>query len=236
MNKNQGLLISFDGLDSTGKATQTKRLVERLRFQGHIVTQFQTPDYTTPSGQELKLRLQNKIGNWHKTPWQEKLRYFANNRAEHRDEVLSSLAAGEIVIYDRYVPSSLAFITVEAMLPQEAGLFREDVYKAVEKEEYQIHKMPKENVSIFLDVPPDVADNLLGLRKAASGHEDEYTDHLHIQQRLYNEYDYMCANDRQRFVRIKCTEDGHLLGVNDVAELIWEDLLVRFPELEKNPR
>ncbi len=236
MEKNQGILISFDGLDSTGKATQTNRLVDRLRFQGHIVTQFQTPDYTTPSGQELKLRLQNKVGNWQKTPWQEKLRYFANNRAEHREEVLSSLTAGEIVIYDRYVPSSLAFITVEAMLPQEAGLFRADIYKAIEREEYEIHKMPKEDISIFLDVPPDLADNLLGLRKAANGHEDEYTDHLHVQQRLYNEYDYMCEQDPKRFARIGCTEDGHLLGREDVGELIWQILLVRFPELEKNPR
>jgi dTMP kinase len=236
MEKNQGLLIAFDGLDSTGKATQTRKLVDRLRYQGHTVRQFTTPDYTTASGQELKLRLQNKLGNWQETPWQDKLRYFARNRAEHREEVVAALAEKEIVVYDRYIPSSLAFITTEALSPQEIDLFRLDTYRAIEREEYEIQKMPKEDVSIFLDVPPLIADNLLDKRKTAGGHEDEYTDHMHVQERLYNEYDFMCRTQPKRFSRIKCLNDGQLLGVDDVSELIWQDLLIRFPELEKNPR
>lgn len=234
--KQTGLLISFDGLDSTGKATQTKKTVERLRYYGLTVTEFTTPDYTTPLGQELKLRLQNKVGNWQATPWQEKLRYFAHNRAEHKAEVISALNHGDVVIYDRYIPSSLAFITVEALPPQETEMFRTDVYRAIEREEYEIHKMPHEDVSIFLDVPPDLALGLLSRRKTANQEEDEYTDYLHIQERLYNEYDYMCTNNPERFARIKCTQDGHLLGVEDVTELIWTDLITRFPQLEKNPR
>jgi len=227
------MLISFDGLDSTGKATQTKRAVARLKQAGHTVLEFSTPDYTTPLGQELKLRLQGKLGDWKHTPWQEKLRYFAHNRAEHRDAVVAALEAGCIIVYDRYVPSSLAFITVEALPAQEVDLFRKDIYQAIEREEYEIHNMPKEDVSVFLDVPPDIASKLLDYRKKHNQDEDEYTDHLHVQERLYNEYDIMCRQQPERFCRIHCREDGHILGIDEIAEHVWQSLLTRFPKLAR---
>ena len=125
-----GFLISFDGLDSSGKNTQTQALIARLRKAGRRVATFTTPDYTTPSGQELRARLQGKVGDWATTPWQEKMRLFAKNRAEHRQEVVDALSVGAIVLYDRYVPSSLAFIAVEAAL-QDPTVTREQVYGAV---------------------------------------------------------------------------------------------------------
>src|SRR3989344_3222656 len=140
MPENTGLLISFDGTDSSGKETQAKRLAARLRAAGYVVHSLTTPDYTTPSGRELKMRLQNMVGNWHQTPWQEKLGYFAANRAEHRQEVIDALAQGEVVIYDRYVPSSLAFITIEARQEDQA-VSRTFIQEAVAAEEYDKNRM-----------------------------------------------------------------------------------------------
>lgn len=231
----RGLLISFDGLDSTGKATQAGRLVDRLRYHGYAVQEFRTPDYTTSSGQELKRRLQNTDGTWSNTPWADTLRLFAANRAEHRDEVTSALATGVMVIYDRYVPSSLAFMAVEALPAQEADLFSQDIWRAVEREEYDLHKMPREDVSIFLDVPPEVSEGLLNGRKHATGDADEYTDHLHVQQRLYNEYDLLLREQPERFLRIPCVAGVQLLGIDDIAELVWESLITKFPLLEERP-
>lgn len=228
-----GLLISFDGLDSSGKATQTKRLAQRLRYIGWGVKQFESPDYSTPSGQALKARLQNKIGSWQATSWDEKMRLFARNRAEHKDEALKALKAGEIVVYDRYVPSSLAFMTVEALTPQEVELRRQQVQHKVAQYEYQHHGMPKEDVSVFLDVPAITAVTLLENRKVEQGHESEYTDHLHVQERLYNEYDVLCASDPKHYLRIRCLEGDKLLPVDDTAELVWQALILKFPQLKK---
>lgn len=229
----KGIIISFDGLDSTGKNTQSKKLIERLRTAGWPVRIFETPDYTTPSGKELKLRLQHKLGDWNATPWQEKMKYFAINRAEHREEVLEALANKEIIIYDRYIPSSMAFMATEGLTEEEVEQGRAAVYAAVEHEEYVLNAMPKEDASIFLDVPPQVSTQLLEKRKEDREDEDEYTDHISIQQRMYNEYDYMTTNDPKRFLRITCVEDGKLLAKEDVAELIWSGLVERFPFLNK---
>jgi dTMP kinase len=228
MTTPRGLLISFDGIDSSGKETQTRLLVERLRFQGRVVRELATPDYDTASGQEIKLRLQNKLGQWSDLAWEEKMKLFATNRAEHRQEVLDAIQRGEIVIYDRYVPSSLAFIAIEALIPQNIELKREEIHGAVAQQEYEENKMPHEDVSIFLDVPPVVSASLLHGRKSKRGEEDEYTDHADIQQRLYNEYDWMCNNDPKRFLRIKCTEGNQLYEVTYISELVWEGLNSKF--------
>ncbi len=227
----RGLLIAFDGIDSSGKETQSRLLVERLRYQGHKVHQFTTPDYSTATGQEIKQRLQNKLGCWEDTPWHEKMDLFARNRAEHRDEVVSALMANEIVIYDRYVPSSLAFFTIDALLPQEVDLKRSEIQNQISQTEYQQYDMPSENISIFLDLSPREADQLLHVRKSTNQDADEVTDQLNIQERLYNEYDVLCTQNPTKFLRVKCVSGNQLLSIEAISELIWAGLLARFPQL-----
>lgn len=217
-----GFLISFDGTDSSGKATQARLLAEHLRYQGRTVREFATPDYNTASGRELKLRLQNKMGDWVVWPWENKMLLFARNRLEHRAEVLAGIKQGEVVIYDRYVPSSLAFMTIEASAPQDVDKVREVVQRRVAELEYGENDMPREDLSIFLDVPAEVSDQLLAGRKAKRQDEAEYTDHLHVQQRLYNEYDILCRKDPMQYARVMCLNGSQLLGKEEISELVWE--------------
>jgi dTMP kinase len=229
----RGLLIAFDGLDSSGKATQVLELEKRLEHLGYRVRHFETPDYTTPSGVELKARLQGSLGEWSTTPWDVKMRYFSRNRAEHKEEVLAALAAGDMVVYDRYVGSSLAFITAEALNTQEIDLYRQEVHETIRREEYVTNGMPEENVAIFLDVPPDIASVLLDRRKNAQGDADEYSDHIALQQRLYKEYDELIRDKPELWLRIKCTQGSELLSIDAVSELVWEGLIRKFPALRK---
>lgn len=229
MADSPGLLISFDGVDSSGKATQAKELAERLRFLGKRVSSLQSPDYTSPSGQKLKKLLQQPEV-WQKFSWQEKMEFFAANRHQHQKEVVEALKAGEIVVYDRYVASSIAFVTVEA-LQKDPHASRDDIQRTVAKKEYQDYAMPREHVSVFLDLPVNVTTELLEKRKEKLADKDEYTDHQHVQQALYNEYDLLCQADPQRFMRISCLSGTEVLPIADVAELVWQDLIIRFPNL-----
>src|SRR3989338_8400018 len=93
--------------------------------------------------------------------------------------------------------------------------------------------MPPENISIFLDVPPVVANTLLARRKEEHQHDDEYTDHILVQERLYNEYDYMMTERPEHFLRVKCVAGTELLSIETVSELVWEGLTERFVGLKK---
>lgn len=227
-----GLLISFDGIDCSGKATQTKELARRLRYQGFTVHLLQTPDYTTETGKQLKALLQDTAA-WKKLSWQKRLELFAANRVEHRAEVITALQSGHMVIYDRYVPSSLAFFAIEAMedMPGEAG--RRAAYNAVAEIEYKHNKMPVEDVSIFLDVAPKTAIGLLQQRKLIRHDKDEYTDNDRVQERLYNEYDLLTKEHPENYLRISCSIGEELLSVGDVAELVWAGLHNRFSQLHR---
>lgn len=218
------MLISFDGLDSSGKATQARLLTEHLTKKGIQAKNFCSPDYETASGKELKLRLQNKLGNWQNTPWQEKMGYFAINRREHKEEALSLLAEGGIVIYDRYVPSSIAFMGVEA------GSAREQVRQAVEDLEYGQYGMPKEDICIFFDIPPKVAIDLLKGRKDSHGDEDEYTDYLSVQEALHEEYVRIVEENPGHMLRISCMEGDRLRSIEEISLLVRGALANRFPD------
>ena len=228
----KGLLISFDGTDSSGKETQAGLLARRLSSRGLKVHQFQTPDYSTATGEQLKSLFQ---GSPSAISWTDKMKLFAANRAEHRNEVIAALEHGDIIIYDRYIPSSLAFITVEAH-SEDSSLSRRAVQGAVANAEYTENNMPLEDVSIFLDVPVNIATKMLEKRKEKLADEDEYTDHVEVQKRLYHEYELLCQARPDHFLRINCLDGNQLRSVKDISEAIWQEVTHRFPELNNPSR
>jgi dTMP kinase len=225
-NKNEGLLISLDGTDSSGKETQAKNLEQKLLSFSKTVGRFETPDYSIPSGKKLKALFQGVGGSWDDLSWQEKMKLLALNRMAHKDEVLDILKQGGVVIYDRYVPSSIAHMTVDAD-------DREQALKVTSEHEYEDNGMPRENLSIFLDVPPSIAKRLLEDRKSELEDPDEATDGLELQERIYAEYKRMAASDPEHFIRIDCCDEGELLSAEEIAQLVWTAVVAKFPELEK---
>ncbi len=226
---NKGLLISFDGTDSSGKETQSSLLTQRLgSLRRRRVHQFQTPDYSTATGEQLKHLFQDSSSAM---SWTDKMKLFAANRAEHRDEVIAAIEHGDIVIYDRYVPSSLTFITIEAR-SEDPSLSRHTVQEAVAHTEYTENGMPLENVSIFLDMPVNIAAIILKKRKEKLADKDEYTDHIEIQSKLYHEYELLCQARPHHFLRINSLSKGQLRGIADISEAVWREIIKRLPGIE----
>ena len=58
-----GKIIVIEGLDGSGKATQTKLLCERLRSQGKKVVRLEYPDYDNPSSSLVKMYLGGEFGS-----------------------------------------------------------------------------------------------------------------------------------------------------------------------------
>lgn len=108
-----GALIALEGIDGCGKSTQARLLVEALRRRGVPVGPLDAPGAVvrepggTPLGEgirELLLHRDHAVG-----AWAEALLYAAA-RSQLADAVLRpALAAGRVVVLDRYVDSSLAY-------------------------------------------------------------------------------------------------------------------------------
>ena len=108
-----GLLIAFEGLDQSGKETQAKRLGAELQAAGRTVHLLSFPDYHTPIGTEIGCALH---GEHDYPPDVMQLLYMAN-RYEYRQRLEGWLRAGDIVLCDRYVASSVAYGETQGLDP-----------------------------------------------------------------------------------------------------------------------
>ena len=99
------MFISFEGIDGSGKTTQSRLLADALRADGADVVLTREPG-GTPLGEEIRELL---LHGGHVAPWAEAALYTAS-RAQHVDEVIRpALTRGATVVCDRYLDSSLAY-------------------------------------------------------------------------------------------------------------------------------
>jgi dTMP kinase len=103
----RGLFIAFEGGDGAGKSTQAQLLAESLQAQGHRVLRTREPG-GTPIGEKLRsLVLDHGQGE---IDARSEALIFAASRAAHAVQVLRpALDAGEIVVTDRFIDSSVAY-------------------------------------------------------------------------------------------------------------------------------
>ncbi len=105
MAKGKGKLIVFEGTDGTGKSTQLGLASGYLQSRGHTVVTTREPT-EGQYGQKIRSLYQNR-GDC--TP-REELEHFLADRKEHVEQLLTpSIAAGKIVLCDRYYHSTIAY-------------------------------------------------------------------------------------------------------------------------------
>jgi dTMP kinase len=103
-----GLFISFEGTEGSGKSTQVSLLAEHLRFQGYTVRTIREPG-GTPIGEEIRHTLKHSADNEAMTAETELLLMNASRAQLVREVIRPALAAGEIVICDRFYHSTIAY-------------------------------------------------------------------------------------------------------------------------------
>lgn len=105
---NQGLFITFEGNEGSGKSTQMSLLAERLRGVGRSVRTLREPG-GTPIGEEIRHTLKHSLSNQAMTPEAELLLMNASRAQLVREIIRPALTAGEIVLCDRFYDSTTAY-------------------------------------------------------------------------------------------------------------------------------
>lgn len=110
----QGLFIVIEGIDGTGKSTQSKRLAEWFRSRGREVVLSREP---TDGPWGKKLRESATTG---RLSAEEELECFLNDRREHVEmSIKPALAECKVVILDRYYFSTMAYQGARGFDPAE---------------------------------------------------------------------------------------------------------------------
>src|SRR5688572_3420281 len=186
----RGLLVAFEGLDQSGKQTQAEQLRDRLEAQGRTVQFLSFPDYDTVIGGEIDRALH---GERPYTPDVMQLLYVAN-RYEFKQQILDAIAAGRIIVCDRYVASSVAYGEAQGLDPE----------WLVTIQRY----LPQPDVTILLDILPEVS-----ARRKQSG-RDKYEQDLPLLARVRDSY-LRQAKDGWR--RIDADRDRDLVAADVYA-------------------
>jgi dTMP kinase len=160
----RGRLIAFEGLDQSGKQTQTDALAAALTAGGSACERLSFPDYATAIGTELHRALH---GQRDYAPDVMQLLYVAN-RYETRARIDAWLAAGRTIVCDRYTASSIAYGEAQGLDPR----WLADIQKF----------LPPADLTILLDIDPKVAAG----RKATD--RDRYERDLDLLTRVRESY------------------------------------------------
>jgi dTMP kinase len=103
-----GLFITFEGTEGAGKTTQVVRLAGRLGELGYKTRVVREPG-STPIGEEIRHTLKESKANHGMTPETELLLMNAARAQLVREIIRPALAAGEIVLSDRFYDSTTAY-------------------------------------------------------------------------------------------------------------------------------
>mgnify|MGYP001146088098 CR=1 FL=1 len=157
----KGLLITVEGLDGSGKGTQSGLLLDSLREKGIPVRLVSFPDYDHPSSALVKMYLSGEFGS---EPGDVNAyaasSFFAVDRyASYRKYWSAALLGGECVIADRYTTSNMVYQLTK--LPRSEW---ENFLSWVCDFEYGKLALPQPDCTIYLDMPVEVSQRLLSHR------------------------------------------------------------------------
>lgn len=218
MEMMMGKLIVFEGLDGSGKATQSQRLYERLQNEGACVKKIAFPDYGDPSSALVRLYLDGAFGSapGDVNAYAASSFYAVDRYASFRRYWQEFYEGGGIVIADRYVCSNA--IHQMAKLPKDEW----DGYLSwLCDYEYQKLGLPKPDLTVYFDMPRAYANELIAKRYAG----DESKKDLHEKDLRYMESCMQSARyaaDALGFVTVPCVADGALRPIEEIHAIVYD--------------
>ena len=219
-----GKLIVIEGIDGSGKTTQTRMLVGRLRAEGYPVETIDFPQYyNTFFGKMVARYLRGEFGNLKQvSPYFAALLY-AGDRFEQREHIRRWLAEGKIVVANRYASANMGHQA--SKIPR--GAARNAFIKWMDELEYGVFGIPRADRVLFLYVPTKIAQQLIdrkgkGMRKYANGkkrdlHEASKTHLLETEKAFLQ----LCRS-QQEWCRIDCVKAKRIMFPEQIHALVWD--------------
>lgn len=224
--RSKARLIVIDGTDGSGKETQAKLLLKYLKDKGYKTKYIDFPRYYTSfHGKVVARYLTGEFGGLNEvSPYLSSLAY-ALDRLTAKPEMERWLRSGNIVVSNRYTSANMAHQT--ARLPKNK---RKDFLDWLYKMEYSVHKLPKEDVVLFLHVPVEIGQQLVDKkRKSKRAYAKGQKRDIHEASLDYlreTEKMYISLSKRFRhWVRIPCVDEkGKLKTREEIHKLVVEAL------------
>ncbi len=222
------LLVAIEGIDGSGKGTQSALLCEHLRGRGKSVTLLSFPRYEqTRFGAAIGEFLNGRFGGLDSVHPQLASLLFAGDRFESKDVILKAAHDHDVVVFDRYVASNIAHQAAKLDDPD-----RSELTRWIESIEYDVYKLPRPDVTVLLDLPAGAAQQLIATKAArsytdkAADLQEADADYLERVRQVY----LSLAAQNPHWNRIDCMADNAIRSPENIAGELQRFVVERIAE------
>ena len=207
------MLVTFEGIDGSGKSTQARRLVQRLRKEGHPALLVREPGGTQLSERVRTLLLDPAL---EVAPFTELLLFSAARAQLVKEAIRPALEEGKVVVCDRFYDSTEAYQGGGRQL-EEADWLRDFNRKVtgglVPERTYLVELSPEQ-----------------ALARSTSKHDRMEKAGLDFYRRVEQAYTSLAGREPDRFFRL----DGSR-SIESLHEQVWSDLCALLKECGGTP-
>lgn len=218
--KHGKLIIIESGSDASGKATQSEKLFHRLEGDGYPVRKVSYPNYDSDSSALVKMYLNGDFGKnpGDVSPYVASTFYAADRYASYKKEWEDFYKNGGIVIADRYTTSN--------MVHQAAKMNKEDGEAFLEwlwDFEFNMYQLPVPDAVLFLDMPPEMSQQLMQNRANKITGEQEKDIHESNKEYLMQSYQTgLYLAKKYHWDSVQCVKNEQLRTIDDIHEEIYQ--------------
>lgn len=220
VRQHPGTLIVLEGIDGSGKTTQSKLLVDYLRREEKNVKVMDFPRYDKQSSALVKMYLNGEFGDDPKavSPYQASI-FYAVDRFAAKKEMEEHLAAGGIIISNRYATANAIHQAGKIAEP----VVREAFLEWLDELEYELFGIPRPDVVLFFDVPEAVSQQLVAEKQKRAYLVGEVTHDIHERDVNHLKDARTAARyvaKREGWLPIQSFVDGSMKSVEDIHEAV----------------
>lgn len=225
------LIIIESGSDASGKATQTRKLYERLLAEGYKIKKVEYPNYNSESSALVKMYLRGEFGKNPSDvdPYVASTFYAADRYASFKTDWEEFYNQGGIIIADRYTTSNMVHQASKMDIEK-----RDKYLDWLVDYEFNLYKIPEPDCVVFLDVPIDYSKKLMENRRnkfTGESKKDIHESDIEYLTKSYNNSLYIA--DKFTWNKIDCVEDDKLRSIDDIHEEVYRLVKEKLESMER---
>lgn len=211
-------IISFEGIDGTGKTTQINMLKSLLTDRGFKVNVRSYPVYESFFGSEIGKHLAGKDLKYNIDPRSMAL-WFAMDRWKDRKDFISTNPDTDILLLNRYTLSAMVYQSIRAGES-------DDLMKWIEELEHEVLELPRPDLYLIFDLPFKLAlknNESKGKREYIDGEADKYEKDMKLQttaRELYSKF----GKEQSNAIVIECFEKEKMLPVESIFQKVYDEV------------
>ena len=208
----KGVLIALDGLDGSGKETQTRLLEEALKAKGIPCRSVSFPTYDDQMSAAVKLYLSGAFGSdpHAVNGYAASVFYGVDRYCSYMLDWKKDYEAGMVILANRYTTAN-AVHQLSKLPEEEYDGFLQWLFDL----EYGKMGLPEPNLVLYLCVPPEVSTSLIQSRSSQTGRATDI--HENDKKHLTDSYKAaLYSAEKLGWAKIDCASDGTLRTREDI--------------------